>query len=179
MTATQGIKFWTLVGAVRNLLQLATGLDDRHVRMWFGDVRPHNQGSDYFVWFRPLLDDVDLSPGPVRYGNKVNCQFEIHLVTRSFADESQIDERRAVNFHDLYWQVVLTFQNRNIFLNYITPTPGPWAEPTPVPAVAPLSVGSLMALKSLPVPSTTQKEEGVIESRWQLTVPTVLALNVP
>lgn len=178
MTAVQGVDFWTLLTAVGTLLKAATGLDDRHVRMWFGDSRPHNQGSDVFVWFRPVLDTPDDSPGPVQYGNKVECKFEIHLVTRNFADQSQIDVRRAQIYYTYYWQIVLTFQNRNIFPAYNAPIPGPWTQPVPVGDNPPYSVGTML-LKSLPVPTKTQREEGVIESRMELTIPTVLALTVP
>lgn len=188
MTTTQGQKFWDLLAALKNLLQLATQLDDRHVIMWFGPSRPALAGADVYIWFRPTVDTPADSTGPVQYGNKVECNFEIHLATRSFIDESQVDERKAKDYYDYYWKVVLTLQNRNLFAKYTQPpplkivsgvySPSPWVQPVPDPKTAPLSVDTML-LKSLPVPDKTQKEEGTIESQWQLTVPTVLALTIP
>jgi hypothetical protein len=188
MTANQGVKFWDLLLALKNLLQLTTQLDDRHVIMWFGPTRPALAGADVYVWFRPTIDALNESTGPVQFGNMADCNFEIHLATRSFIDESQVDERRAKDFYDIYWKIVLTFQNRNLFAKYIEPkplkvvgglnVPSEWVQPVPDPKTAPLSVETML-LKSLPVPDKTQKEEGTIESQWQLTVPTVLALTIP
>lgn len=189
MTATQGVKFWDVLLALKNLLQLTTQLDDRHVIMWFGPSRPALAGADVYVWFRPTIDVLDESKGPVQYGNKAECNFEIHLVYRNFIDESQVDQRRAQEFYDYYWKIILTFQNRNLFDKYSQPlivresggqfVPSPWVQPVPDSKTAPMTVGATMTLKSLPVPDKTQKEEGTIESAWQLTVPTVVALTIP
>lgn len=178
MTANQGTDTFTIIQAIRNLLQVTTQLDDRHVRLWYGPSRPQS-GADEFVWLRYLRSDLDESPGPVIYGNKFIVLCEIHLAVRSFADEAQVDERRATIYHGLEFRIINTFQNRNLFPSYDLPTSTmSWVQPVPTSKLAPLSV-STMLLKSVPVPDKTQKEEGTVESQWELSVPSVLALNLP
>lgn len=178
MTAVQGNQFITVLNAVGNLLKFATLLQPRYVRLWMGPGRPQLEGKDVYVWYKPTEDVLSSSEGPVQYGNRADMNFEIHLATRSFADQSQIDERRAVIYYTYYWQVVMSFQNRNLFANYSAPVlPNPWSQPVPVAAPS-LSVGTML-LTSLPVSEKTQKEEGTIESAWRLKVPMVLALTVP
>lgn len=186
MKSVQGVEFFDVIFALKNLLQLTAQLPERLVVVWFGNDRPALEGKDVMIWFRPLTDVLDPSPGPQEYGNRADCMFEVHLVTRSFADHAQVDERRAKEYYDYYWRIILTLQNRNLFAKYIKPlsiddnilnASLPWEQPVPDPSKPPLTVGTML-MTALPVSEKTQREEGTMESRWQVKVPVVLALIV-
>lgn len=177
--AIQGINPWDLVCAFRTYVQLTADLDARHCRIWFGSTRPHLQGSDFFIWFRPASDTPDRSPGPGRWGNRSGVIMELHLVMRHFDDESQIDERKGIRFYTTHWKLEQALQNLNLFDSYDPPpTSGLWYPPQTNSTNQPLTIEP-MTLSVLNVPDKTQKEEGTLEAVFAVSLPVVLALTVP
>jgi len=177
--ATQGINPWNLIASFRNYVMLTTGLAERLVRVWFGDSRPHLNGADFFIWFRPLLEAPDKSLGPGRWGNRSNVRMELHLVYRNFSDQSQIDETRGQTYFVTHWKLQQALQGCNLFDAYTAPPEkGNWYPPQPDSENPPLTVEP-MYLEELPVPSKTQKEEGTLEGILNVNLPVVLALTVP
>ncbi len=179
--ATQGVSVWKLIEAMRNYLMLVSGLGERQVRLWLQPTRPQLSGADMFLWFRPTLDQVNKSVGPGRWGNRSDFKVDVHLVTRTFIDEAQVDERRAATFYDTYFRLESAFQGKNLFTLYNLPTlvKDVWFPPEPVKKGAGMLTVEPMYLEPIPVPDRTQKEEGSLETAFTVVLPVVLALTVP
>jgi len=178
--AVQGVDPWKVIEYFRVYLQLVTDLDARHVRMWWGEERPHLQGSDVFVWFRWRNDNTNKSLGPGRWGNRSDMFMEVHLVTRNFSDESQIDEERGKAYFYYYWKLIQSLAGCNLFDTFTPPpTAGDWTPPQPILGLSKAVTVEPMYFTEIPMPTKTQREEGVVESRLGVILPVVLALTVP
>lgn len=180
-TANQGVSVWSLINGLKNYLMLVSELGERNVRLWLQPTRPQLSGADTFIWYRPTLDEVDKAIGPSRWGNRTNFKVDVHLVTRTFIDEAQVDERRAEAFYTIYFKLESAFQGKNLFTQYNIPTVvnGVWFPPEPPPKGAGMLTVEPMFLSPIPVPDRTQKEEGSLETAFTVNLPAVLALTVP
>lgn len=184
MTAVQGQNPWEVTRVFGAYLETILQLQSRYVRMWWGTTRPQIAGSDFFAWYRLATDKPSKAQGQGRWGNRTDLKIEVHWVARQFADESQVDERRAKDFYEGYFKLEQSLQNLNLFDKYAAPLVPPsgeindWFPPQPLPDAIPYTIEP-MYLEDLPAPTKTQKEEGTPEVAFMVILPTVLRLTVP
>lgn len=178
--ANQSIPLWTLLTGLTPFFQLITGFPASWIRLWLEPSRPAIEGKDEFLWYRPMTENVAKSAGPGRFGNRADIKLEIHLLTRYFGDQSQVDDVRAERFYDTYWKLVNSLQGRMLFNKYkgLAKATTVWNPPVETKDALPLTVET-MSLEDLPTGAKTQQEEGTLEATFVVNIPIVLALTVP
>lgn len=180
--AIQGVSPFDLFIAVDGYLKAFSGLQERFIMLWQHESIRMIQGAQSMIFYRLDPGEIDQSAGPQRYGNKYNIDLNINIITRSLVDGAQRDFRKMAAHLGLCFRVIDSFQNLNLFSEYVLPKPdaataGIWRPLAPIDTAKCLTVGTML-VKQSSFPMKPINEEGTILTSFTIMIPAVLNLSI-
>lgn len=159
-------------------LKAATGYTDRNVVEWNHEARPDVTATVPFIWYRWVGEEYpNPDSGAGRAGMPIDVQIEVRVCTRSFRDRGAYDRQLARQHLALVYIVKNAMIGRFLYSAYDAAVGGD--APMPTQAASVISHRGTMFPTSIPAPDhTARPEQGYIETRISLTVPTVLKVTL-